>query len=512
VVSEKRFLEVGPLRIAPGQSVKVDAMLLVDIPLPPSLPLGFSFRLTPSSLATTREDWRLSSTIATADATVRDLFDHARFSLPGMIAENGVMDAGIFEYGNQWVRDTSFSLEGLVYAGQFELAGGGFQHVLKDMLRGGAAMVDSKFDNPDREELDQMGELVHALKTYRDWTGDDSLLREHRAALVAMIERPLKPEFRDQTGMVHNRREFFERTLDDGYELAYQTYVVLGLRDAADMAGPLGAADRAARWRAEADRMLHAMLAHPTRSLVDGGRLIKRRGTDGRHVTRVPADGEVDSPGKTEQVHLAEPDSTVALPIALGLVDPKTPLARATLDHLEGLWNARWPGGGYERYHSSGEGDQPGPWPMMSCLVLRATHDAGLWQRSRRTLDWLAGVQGAETGAWFEEIPVIRSTAFTSGIVPWASGDVCQFVVRHLLGVRFEGPRLVLKPALYPHSPPVEADLRFRQGRLKLKITGGGAVEYAETGGGRVRPDPDGAVRLPADFAGGRVVVHTSER
>jgi GH15 family glucan-1,4-alpha-glucosidase len=80
-------------------------------------------------------------------------------------------------------------------------------------------------------------------------------LREHRAKLIAMIERPLRPEFRDATGMVHNRREFWERTFDDAYELAYQTYVILGLRDAASLAEPLGAQDRADRWRAEADRI-----------------------------------------------------------------------------------------------------------------------------------------------------------------------------------------------------------------------------------------------------------------
>ena len=96
---------------------------------------------------------------------------------------------------------------------------------------------------------------------------------------------------------------------------------------------------------------------------------------------------------------------------------------------------------------------------------------------------------------------MIRSTAFTSGLVPWASGDVCLFVVRHLLGVRFEGPRpLVLKPALYPHSPPVEADLRFRKGRLKLKYAGAGAVGIIVkmNGGQGFEPDPDGAFRLPS--------------
>ena len=77
-----------------------------------------------------------------------------------------------------------------------------------------------------------------------------------------------------------------------------------------------------------------------------------------------------------------------------------------------------------------------------------------------------------------------------------------------MLGVRFEGDRLVLKPALYPHSPPVKADLRFRKGRLKLEISGAGPVQFAELDGRRIEPDPDGAIRLPADFAGGRVVLH----
>ena len=54
--------------------------------------------------------------------------------------------------------------------------------------------------------------------------------------------------------MVHNRREFWERTFTDAYELAYQTYLILGLRDAAELASALGAEDRAARWGAEADR------------------------------------------------------------------------------------------------------------------------------------------------------------------------------------------------------------------------------------------------------------------
>jgi hypothetical protein len=323
----------------------------------------------------------------------------------------------------------------------------------------------------------------------------------------------LRPVFRDATGMVHNRREFWERAFDDAYELAYQTYVVLGLRDAAALAGCLAAEDRAVGWRAAADRALQAMLSHPTRALVEQGRLIKRRGVDGTWVRQVrfpPAAPDV--PLKTESVNLAEPDATLALPIAYRLVDPGSALARRTLDALEALWNARWFGGGYERYHSSSQCDQPGPWPFATCFILRAQHEARLFDRSRRSLEWLDTRAGGRTGAWLEEMPLVRSQEPYAGIVVWTSGEIGLFVVRHLLGVSFEGGRLVLEPALYPHSPPVRADLRFRQSRLRLEIDGAGRVAGAEVDGRRLKPDRRGRIVLPPGWAGGTVKVHTSAR
>jgi hypothetical protein len=514
-VPEKGVLEIGALEIAPGRRVCVDTLLLAgmfDADGPAAWPPASLVKAElVAALEQTRRQWAAASSLRTDDAVVQELFDKVRFALPGMIADNGVMDAGIFEYGGQWVRDTSNTLLGMVHAGHFELARQGFENILKNMITAdGRTMICGSFDTPDREQFDQMGELMHALRAYRDWTGDDSLVREHRAKLVAMVERPLRPEFRDATGMVHNRREYWERVWDDGYELAYQTYVVLGLRDAAELAGPLGAEDRAPRWRAEADRTLHAMLAHPSRALVAEGRLIKRRNTDGRWVRHVPGWGSPDTPGRTEQAHRAEPDAATALPIALGLVDARGPLARNTLDELDSLWNARWFGGGYERYHSSAQGDQPGPWSFASCFILRAQHEAELWDRSRRTLDWLNRVPGGRAGAWFEEIPLVRSWAAKSGIVPWTSGEISLFVVRHLLGVRFERGALVIRPALYPDSPAVEADLRFRKARLKLRITGAGAVQYAEVNGRRIEPDAAGAIRLPPEFEGGSVVIYAA--
>ena len=518
-VAEHGMLDIGPLHLEPGQTHTVETLLWAEtrpirvydhiiITLSGQHDANSQPGVVSSSMADTRAGWLGTSSIRTEDKTIQKIYDKARFGLAGMVADNGVIDAGIFEYGAQWVRDTSNTLLGLLHAGQFERARRGFIYVLDYMVDSeGNTMIGGGFDDPDREQFDQMGELMHALKAYRDWTGDDRPIREHRKKLLALIERVLRPEFRDETGMVHNRREFWERTFDDAHELAYQTYVILGLRDAAALAEPLGAVDRADRWRSEADRIQVAAFNTPESALVENGHLIKRRALDGTpvHTIHFPA-AAADVPLKTESVNLAGPDATMALPIAYGLVPPQSALAKNTLNELEKLRDGRWSGGGYERYHSSGQCDQPGPWSFATCFILRAQHEIGDFERSRRTLEWLNTVQGGRTGAWFEAIPLLRSQAPTAGILPWTSGEISLFIVRHLLGIHFEDNQLVIKPALYPGSPPISADLRFRRGRLRVEIPGAGSILSAEVDGQKVTPREDGAIALPVDFAGGRIV------
>ena len=517
-VQEKQgTLEIGPIRIGPAQSAVVETLLLVNIPAgdPQSLVERAQSLASTSAareLGATHERWALSSSVTTADRTVQEIFDKARFGLPGMVADDGTMDAGIFEYGAQWVRDTSCTVLGALHAGHFEMTRAALVRVLTKMVsKEGVTMIAGSFDSPDREQFDQMGELLHLLRAYRDWTGDDSVVRQHREPLLALIERPLQPQFRDDTGMVHNRREFWERTFEDAYELAYQTYVILGLREAAELAPALGAEDRAARWRAEADRVEKAMLAHPTRALVHEGRLIKRRNVTGEIADRLTnfKGFMSDVPLNTEKHHRLLPDASMALPIALGVVDSRSDIARRTLDQLEELWNTRWSDGGYDRYHTSTQPDQPGPWPFATTFILRAQHDAGLYDRSRRTLEWLNTVQGGRAGFWFEEIPSIRSLNTSCGLVCWTSGEIALFIVRHYLGVRFEGGQVVIKPALYPGSPPLTADLRFRQGRLRLAIDGSGPIREATVNGSAVKPGTDGSIRLPRKFLSGSVTIHT---
>jgi len=508
-------LELGPVAVAPGGSATVETLLLVQVPVGERTPLvARTRRLVGPELAAavrdTARSWAAVSSVSTRDRTVQDLFDKARFGLAGMIGADGTMDGGILEYGAQWVRDSSNTAMGALHAGQFEAARSVLEHILTRMIsQDGVTMIGEGFDAPDREQFDQAGELFHLLRCYREWTGDDSLVRRHRELLLKVVERPLQPQFRDHTGMVHNRREFWERTFEDAYELAYQTYVILALREAAELAPALGAEDRVARWRAEADRIQESMLSHPDRALVRDGCLIKRR-----NVTGAVADDTAGFPGffpdvplKTERAHRLMPDASMALPIALGIVAARGPLARRTLDDLEGLWNTRWSDGGYDRYHTSGQPDQPGPWSFATTFILRANHDAGNFDRSRRALDWLNTCPGGRAGMWFEEIPSTRRQAPFSGLIPWTSGEIALFVVRHYLGVNFQNGALAIRPALYPGSPPVQADLRYRQGRLRLEISGGGPIKSARVNGRKLKPGSDGALCLPPDFAGGTIAI-----
>jgi hypothetical protein len=440
------------------------------------------------------------SSISTSDSLIQTLYRNASFALPGMVSENGRMDAGVFEYGNQWVRDGSNVAMGLIYSGSFESARGLLNYILSDLVSDeGTTIIAGGFDEPDREEFDQMGVLMNCLKLYYDWTGDKSLLTTYHKKLLALIERPLNPVFRDSTGMVHNKREFWERTFNDGYELAYQTYMIRGLRDAADLSAILGVPEKGVFWRKQADQFLNAMLHHPTFSLVDKGALIKRRNVNGEiadiTVGRSKS-GKYDAPVPTEYNHRLNPDATYALPILLEIIDPYSDLARKSLDQLEPIWNARWIMGGYERYHSSSQQDQPGPWTFGTAFIARAQHDAGLTVRSRRSIQWLHDIQGGNAGAWFEELPLNRSQIRFCGIVPWTSAEVTSFVIRHWLGIKIIDNELIIKPNLYANTLNVSTDLRFRGERLKIHIDRNGKKEVMKLNGMVLSPNKAGEYKI----------------
>jgi hypothetical protein len=133
-----------------------------------------------------------------------------------------------------------------------------------------------------------------------------------------------------------------------------------------------------------------------------------------------------------------------------------------------------------------------------------------LLDRSRRTLQWLRTVEGGNSGLYYEQVPLIAgSQQAWLGLVTWTTGEIPYFVVRHYLGVRFEDGQVVVRPTLYPKSGPVAADLRYRQGRLRIEIDDSGPVKSATLNGSPLDLRGDGSLRLPKNFTTGTIKLTT---
>ncbi len=82
-VPERGWIEIGPLTVAPNQSLSVDTLLLAQIP-PPEGANGSGSRLPALDLndvlSRTCRAWAAASVITTEDATVREVFDKARLA------------------------------------------------------------------------------------------------------------------------------------------------------------------------------------------------------------------------------------------------------------------------------------------------------------------------------------------------------------------------------------------------------------------------------------------------
>ena len=511
----QNYLELTNITVRPGSYQTIPTFIITQIPKGSRkqfLTKIKSFKSSPDLIRKTQFFWNQLTSIKTGDALVTKLYNNVRYTLPGYVSKVGIMDAGVFEYGGQWIRDGSNTVIGLLEIGDFKLAHALLSHMLNKMIAdNGATMVSSQFEHPDSEELDQMGELWEALKNYYYWTGDASIIKNNAAKLLALTQRPLQPEYLNATGMVHDQREYWERTFTDGYELAYQIFMIRGLRDAAELSPLFGAQKYARHWREISQKMQHAMLTNPRVALVHNNRLIKRRNVDGTIADTVNYKGyKPDSPALTENLKRIEPDASMALPISMNIINPKSSLAINTLNELETLWNSRWSIGGYDRYNTSSQPDQPGPWSFATCFLLNAQQEAGLFKRSRRTLQRLADVQGGQTGAYFEEIPVIRSQEFAAGLIPWSSAEIARFTVRHWLGIHFQNGQMIIKPNFYPGTKVVETNLRYRESHVHIKISGYGKIKKAIVNDKTMWPLKDGSIHLPKSFQGGNVEIVTS--
>jgi hypothetical protein len=428
-----------------------------------------------------REYWTRATHGTFGDPLIDHCFNASRRQLPAVVSRHGRVDAGIWQYNREWVRDQALMALGLVLAGHRGEAAVIYRRLLREFVTTEGATVDSsEVRGADEVELDQNGVLLYALREYVNWTGDVDLVASSWDRITAVADFPLRPEFRHAgSGLLRNSREYWERHrihgIEPGFELAHQLFVSIGLASAASLARLLGHDSEAVRWEPAAASLRQAMLAHPRFALVDRRGFIKRRRLDGqvqevvipRPEAGLPPSVPLAQPGD----HRLNPDTSAVLPIAFGFVAEDALEVAPTLAHVERLWNQAWTGGGYGRYDVTSEPDSPGGWPFASIFVARAALEAGRDETAWRVLRWLGTVPGAAAGSWFEFYgPRVAPPFPQVGIVPWTWAEMLFLLVQHVLGVRPHDTHIRLRPRLLSGLKAVTASLPVRGRWLHLEV------------------------------------------
>jgi hypothetical protein len=469
----------------------------------------------PAMMRETKRYWSERALCETNHEGLNHLFHSSVRGLRVPVARSGKMDAGMWQYNFEWVRDQSMVAIGSTLCGHTDVAEVSLRRILERSVdEDGRARDASRHRPPETIELDQNGELIYALWTHWIWTGDDALIKRYWPKIKAVANYVLKPDFLDPaTGLVKNSREFWERDtafgVKEGYEHTYQVWNIVGLTVAVDIAHQMRDTASARKWLEAAGKMKESFLHHPQFSFVDNGAFIKRRMMNGEvQRTFEPPNRKSMPPGvplNVEKVSYCDPDTGCVYPIILGLIDPKSPLAIKTLDSMELLWNQRWTTGGYARYNVTSEPDSPGPWPFPTMLLVRAYHEAGNDQKVWRALDWLLKAPGGKAGAWFEcyaDRPVPPLPPL--GIIPWTWAEIMMFFVHHLLGVRPARDELVLRPHLMSGLDNVKASLVLKGKPIELILGRTEKEPVAAVNGKRV-PLVNGELKLPLPQKGIRV-------
>ncbi len=411
---------------------------------------------------------------------IERLFTSSAMGLRAAVADDGRFDASIWQYGYEWSGDASNVAEALVYSGQFEVARCVLENILTRMtIPEGMAMESSRFRGGQDAELNNNGEILKACRTYLDWTGDREFIEVHYDRIAAIADYLLRPEFlHEETGMLVASRDIWERNAEVGillgFDIAHQTFGILGLRDAANIAKAFSRMDDVERWTTAGKKMRQSFLEHPTHSMIENNRIIKRRLLDGSIQTELSI-ANIDKdfqkqfvpngmPLATSGPKSWEPDISECFPIALGVIDPRSDVAKNTIEAMDLLWSQGWEDGGYGRYNVLSEPDSPGPWPLATMYVAAACLEAGDVERGQRAISWLIEKAGAG-GSWFEfygdrPTPPLPPT----GILVWAWAQWITLVVKHLLGAQVKDDQLIIRPRLGGFS----GELRFRDSSVPL--------------------------------------------
>lgn len=418
------------------------------------------------------------------------LFGVSKTCLRASVGRSGKVDGGIWQYNLEWVRDQSMIAMALLMLGSDDEGESILRRILdRSVDESGGTVDSSRTRPPELMEIDQNGVLLHAIWTHWMWTGDDHLIRSYWPKMKKVADYVLQPVFRDpETGLLKNSREFWERHsgygVREGYENTYQLFNIIGFEKIARMAAHLGESADSNRWMEASALMKRSFLSDPRFSLVDDGKFIKRRLTTGEVQRTFEPAARASMPQgmplAVEKVSYADPDTSSVLPIVYGLVDGGSSLALRTLESMEVLWNQRWEGGGYGRYHVTSEPDSPGPWPFPTMFVARAYHEAGNSAKVWRALNWMTGVQGGRSGAWLEfygERPVPPLPPV--GFVVWTWAEIVMFIMHHFLGVRPQEGKLTLRPRLLDGIGASEARFSVHGRSVSLTVNRGAEKPHA---------------------------------
>ncbi len=429
------------------------------------------------------EDRRMSGTVIECeDKGLKHLFDCAVRGLMVCAGETGRVNAGMWKYNAEWVRDSSLTALADLHAGLIDDAKRIFKRIISGLIDDcGRTIVASSFPSEEYEQFDQAGEFLYALGQYYLWTGDSKFIVDNWKKIEAVSDRLCNSICRDrENGMYRNIREYWERNdnygVEEGYELAYQMWPVLGLRSAGMLAEATGSEEnirKAEYWKKQGDKIWDAATSHPVYSLIVNGRLIKRKKTNGDIQSEMTPKHKFpsDIPLGNDRISLLNPDTSCVLPIIYGLMDKDGEIARNTLQDMEKLWNLRWDIGGYDRYHTSSEPDTPGAWGLASLFVARANHLCGRTDRSLRAVKWFGNIQGGASGSWHEYIPTVRTYAESATMVGWGAwAELVFFFVREVLGISPFGETVSINPRLFSEMGKVYAKFPIRDIIVELEL------------------------------------------
>ena len=460
----------------------------------------------PALLRETSAEWKKRSTFATGNALLDRLYSVSRTELKSVLSRGGRMDAGTWMYNMEWLGDHAMASESLLRAGFVDEARTLIEKNLRDSIGPDGRTIESgRFFGYDYTEIVQNGIMMFAVWNYVCWTGDTRLLRKYWPKMRLCGDFPLEKYFLDSgTHLVHNKREFWERSdsfgIEDGFELAYQFWVSFGLAKCAALARLMGDGAAASRWDAASRAMQETMFHDPVFRFIEDGHLIKRRTRDGRwQKEAVPPDrGKLPagSPIAVEEHSLLDPDTITVLPILFEMIPPGSPLCTETLRWVDRIWNQRWEGGGYPRYNVTGEDNPPAPWPLASMLVARASAAAGEYDRVWRVLEWLDRIGGC-SGSWFERYgQSITPPMPPVGIVGWTWYEIINLCSHHVAGFRPEIEALTVKPRLPDRIDTLSTLHVVRGANVHLSVRRESGKPRA-TANGKEVPVEQGAVRIP---------------